>query len=758
MSETVVGKPIDRVDGKAKVTGQAKYAAEFSFPEMAYAVPVQSSISKGRIKLIDTSEAETLPGVLAILTHKNSPRLKIPERSGGGMAGEKIAPLQGDTVHYNGQDVALVIADRFERARAAAMRIKITYELQPAKFDMAALTGESPELPPEHYGKKLQVQRGKAADAFEKAEVKIEETYSTPIENHNPMEPSASVANWDGESLTVHDATQAIVGSRKVLSEVFGIPLEHVRVICPYVGGAFGCKGSTWPHVFLACMASKHVKRPVQLARPRQQMFTSVGRRPKTVQKIALAADAGGKLTAVRHITTHENSRVSDFIEPCGLATSVLYSTPNFEMEHRIHRLDVNSATFMRAPGEASGTFAIESAMDELAYKLKLDPLELRLRNHADEDPQENKPWSSKHLKECYRNAADAFGWDKRIAEPRSMRDGRFLIGWGMATAIYPGNRSDASARARMLLDGSLVVSSATQDLGTGTYTIMTQIAADAMGVPVESVRFELGDSQLPSAPVSGGSQTAASVGPAVQKAVELLRAKLLELAVASPESPLKGKTEDQIEFGNSRLYVKGEESRGESYKDILRRAKLPSIEAIASAAVATKDQLTKEASQNVSYAGDSANADKEKHSFYSFGSHFVEVRVDPDLGTIRVGRVVSAFDVGRVLNLKTARSQALGGVVMGIGMALLEETVRDPKTGRIVTRNLADYRVPVNADVPGIEVLFVNIPDPFISVNGARGIGEIGITGISAAIANAVYHATGKRVRDLPITPEKIL
>ena len=756
MNENSVGKPVDRVDGPLKVTGQARYAAEFNQPNMAHAVLVQSSISKGNVTAIETGEAQKIPGVLAIITSKNAQRIKDPkqEKGGGGMAGNTVAPLKDDAVHFDGEDVAVVIADTLERAQWAASKVKVSYHADDPDFDIST-SKKTPKKPEEHFGKKLQVKRGDAGGAFENAAVKVDETYSTPAQTHNPMELSATIAVWDGPKLTIYNATQAIIGDRKIVSDMLDVAEENIRVVCPFVGGGFGCKGSTWPHTLLAAVAAQKVGRPVSLVLSRPQMFSSVGHRGKTVQRVALGTDAAGTFSAVRHETKTETSTVGTFIETCGLSSGMLYATPNFEATHELYNLDIPSAAQMRAPGEAPGSFALESAIDELAWKLKVDPLELRLRNYAETDLQKNKPYSSKHLKECYSQAAEKFGWSKRTAEPRSMRDGRILIGYGMATALYPANRSAATVRARMGPDGTLVVVSATQDLGTGTYTIMSQIAADAMGIPVEKVRFELGDSQFPRAPVSGGSQTAASVGPAVRAAVEELRKKLTELSIAAAGSPLNGKPADQISYGDSRIFLKDDEKTGETYAEIVKRNGAAPIEAEASSAPSNKEPLSQEIDPK---KANGSGPPKDEFSFWSFGAQFAEVRVDPDLGVIRVSRVVSAFDVGRVLNRKTARSQAIGGIVFGIGAALLEETIRDPRNGRAVNANLADYRVPVNADIPEVEILFVEEPDTNFNPLGARGIGEIGITGITAAIANAVYHATGKRVRELPITPEKIL
>jgi xanthine dehydrogenase YagR molybdenum-binding subunit len=477
--------------------------------------------------------------------------------------------------------------------------------------------------------------------------------------------------------------------------------------------------------------------RPVKLVVTRPQMFSLVGHRPRTVQKLALAADASGQLTGIHHEVTSETSRFDEFVEPSAMQTRLLYACPNVRTEHRLVRIDVPTPTFQRAPGESTGTFALESAMDELAVALGLDPLELRLRNHADHDPESGKPWSSKSLRECYQQAAERFGWSKRAPAPRSMRDGHELIGWGMATATYPAHQRPSSARATLRPDGSALVVAGTQDIGTGTYTIMTQIAADALALPVEAVRFDLGDTTYPETPVSGGSMTASSTGSAVKIAsLELLK-KLTRLAVADPSSPLHGLRPESIDAAEGALVARGDPSRKDRYAAILTRAGAGEL----SAEFKTDEK-----------------EDRQRHACHAFGGVFVEVRVDEALGEVRVARVVAAYGAGRILNAKTARSQFIGGLTWAIGMALMEHTRRDARNARVVTRDLADYHVPVNADVPAIDVIMIAEDDPYVNEIGAKGIGEIGITGASAAIANAVFHATGTRVRDLPITLDKLL
>jgi xanthine dehydrogenase YagR molybdenum-binding subunit len=729
----VVGKPLNRVDAQLKVTGVARYAAEFPIAKMTYGVTIQSTIAKGKIAQIDTKAAEQVPGVLAVITHLNAP--KADGEKGGG---HKLQVLQDNVVLYSGQHIGVVVADTFERAMYAASLVKVRYDEEKPSISMAdnLVKGYLPKTklprgddPDSSYGN---VKQGLAA-----ADVRIEQTYTTPVENHNPMEPHATTAVWQGDGVLLYDATQGIFSSQQKVAGVLGIEPEKVRIMSYFVGGGFGCKGSAWSHVPLAAIAARHVNRPVKLVLGRTQMYGPVGFRPETIQQVSLGATRDGKLTALRHTGTTQTSSFDEYIEPVAKSARMIYACPNIETSHRLVPLDQGTPTYMRAPGEAPGSFALESAMDELAYALDIDPVELRLRNHADSDPTKGLPWSSKSLIQCYKLGAEKFGWQKRNPQPRSMRDGNYLIGWGMATATYPTNRSPASAIAQIMADGTAVVQSGSQDIGTGTYTVMTQVAADALGLPVEKVRFELGDTKMPETPVSGGSQTAASVSSAVHLAGNQARSKLLQLALADEKSPLYSSNAEDVIAQNGSFFLKNKASATETYQAILARHGMKMIEA----------------------RGDAKLTDAEdKFSMHAFGSQFAEVRVEPDLGEVRVTRWVGAFGVGRILNAKTANSQLIGGIVYGMGMALMEHTVIDQNFGRVINNDLAEYHVPVNADVPNIEVLFVDEHDPHINPLGVKGIGEIGITGVAAAIANAVYHATGKRVRDLPITLDKLL
>lgn len=733
-----IGAPLDRTDGIAKVTGAARYAAEHPLPGLAYAVLVTSTIPKGRIAGFDAAAAREVPGVLAIMTHENAPKLPDPTKSGKLQPpiGRVLSLLQYDAVHYNNEPIAVVIAETFEAAREAGARLKVRYETaEDAVLDFDAAQ-ESLHPPKSVLGEPSDTRRGDALAGMLEGAVTVNQTYGTPFEHHNPMEPHATTAHWEGDSLTLYDSTQYIHGVRRIVAQTLGLAPDKLRVLCPYIGGGFGCKGSVWSHVVLAAMAARMAGRPVKLVLDRVQLFGPVGARPVTQQRMALAADAGGRLIASRHDVIAATSMLEDWIEPSALITRMLYDCPNQETSHRLASMDIGTPTFMRAPGEATGSFVLESAMDELAVALKMDPIALRLTNHADRDPGKNLPWSSKSLRECYRIGAERFGWSRRRPEPGSMRDGDWLIGWGMATATYPTNRSAATASARLNADGSAAVCSGSQDLGTGTYTVMTQIAADTLGLPADRVHFDLGDTRYPEAPVSGGSTTVASVGSAVRAACEAVKMKLFGIAVADAASPLAGALASDLLLEDGWLLHKNDDARRDAVGEIVARHGKP-IAAEASAA---------------------PGAEKDSYSMHAFGAVFAEVRVHAATRELRVPRITGAYGVGRLINAKTGRSQLLGGIVWGLGMALLEESYLDRETGRIANDNLAEYHVPVNADIGDIDVIVVDEEDPHVNPLGAKGVGEIGITGVAGAIANAVHHATGIRVRELPITLDKLL
>ena len=734
-NDKAVGKPLDRVDGRLKVTGGARYAAEAQVAKAAYGVLVLSDIARGQLTGIDTTAAEKAPGVLAVITHRNAGKASLPDDAKASVdpaVGQPLQPLQDNRIHYNGQPVAVVVADMFEQATRAAALVQASYHEEKAITDFAAAAAQpltSKKIP--------DYTRGDPDKEFAAAEVRVEQTYTHPDEHHNPMELHATVAVWEGQKLTLYDKTQWVDNVQKQAAATFGIPTENVRVLSPFVGGAFGSALRAWVHVFIAALAAKHVRRPVKLVLTRAQMYTVPGYRPHTVQKVALGATKQGKLTVLKHEATGRTSTYEEFAESVVIPSRCLYACPNVSTRYRLAAMNVNTPASMRGPGEATGVYALECALDELAVALAMDPVELRLRNHADKDPESGKPWSSKSLKECYQQAAEKFGWAKRSPKPRSMRDGGLLIGWGMATATWPTHRRAATVLVRVLVDGSAVVRTATSDIGPGTYTAMTQVAADTLGLPVKRVQFDLGDSRMPPAPVQGGSLTMASVGSAVNAAAIAARNKVLELAAADEGSPLHRAKPDEVAVEDGKLRLKKEPERGETYADILKRHRQEAVE------------VTQEAKPG---------EEVEKFSMRAFGTHFVEVRVDPDFGTVRVGRVVSGFAAGKIINPKTAHSQAIGGIIGGLGMALLEETIRDRRNARVVNANLADYMVPVNADIPDLDAFFVEEEDTHVNPIGVKGLAEMPLVGVAAAVANAVYHATGKRVRDLPITLDKLL
>jgi xanthine dehydrogenase YagR molybdenum-binding subunit len=706
---------MNRVDGRLKVTGGARYAAEYPLQNVAYAVLVTSSIAKGRIARIETSQAQRAPGVLAVITPQNAMRLpgvKAQGAAGGPPVMRVPTLLQDDVVHYNGQPIGIVVADTFEHATAGAQLVTARYVEERPVLDFATAPLNPPETVKPLGGGRT-YQRGNVEQGLATAAVKVDETYSTPFENHNPMEVHSTIATWDstGQQLTLYESTQGISSVRNTVARHFGLVPDKVRVVAYFTGGGFGSKGGPWSHESLAAMAAKTVNRPVKLVLTRQQMFGPVGGRAHTEQRVTLGATRDGILTAVRHTSTSHTSTLEDWVEPATNQTRLLYACPNLETQYDLRRLNIGSPTFMRAPGESTGTFALESAMDELAYALPMDPIALRLANYAETDPESGHPWCSKSLRECYSLGAEHFGWSKRSPAPRSMRDGRWLVGYGMATATYPARTAPAGATARLEPDGTIVVRAGTQEIGCGTYTVMSQVVADTLETPVDRVRFELGSTDMPENPASTGSVTAASTGTAVHAAALALKAKV------------------------------GELSPGGFAMDSVRSA------------------IAKNGGQAIEVTTSSKpGAEQQRFSMHAFGAVFTEVRVDPDLCIVRVPRVVTAHGIGRVLNAKTARSQIHGGVVWGIGMALREETHIDPHTGRYVNADLAEYLLPVNADVGTIDVHFVDEPDANVNPIGVKGVGEIGITGVAASIANAVYHATGKRVRDLPIRIEKLL
>lgn len=753
MSDDMIGAPLPRVDGPLKVTGAARFTAEIPLQQVTYGVMVPATIARGQVTAIDDRAARSAPGVLAVITHANAPKLNRPKYL---PAGQSMPILQGTEIYYWGQPVAVVVADTFEHATHAASLIRATYHEQAPAAEMAHHLNNAFQPEKMQIGQPAKSGRGNASQGMQQAAVTHTATYSTPFEHHNPMEPHASIAAWEGNRLTVYDSTQGVNNVRHALSQILGIPAKNVRVISHFCGGGFGCKGQSWPHTTLAAVAARQVGRPVKLVLTRPQMFYSNGHRGVTLQTVELGATRDGKLTATRHTIINSTSVLDNFVEPSGTITQFLYACPNVDVEQKLVRLNTGTPTFTRAPGFSSGSYALESAMDEMAYKLGLDPIDFRLRNYAEYDEHENRPWSSKSLRQCYEQGAAHFGWHRRNPRPASMRDGRYLIGYGMASAAYPAHFQPAAARAIMAADGSVRVQCATQEIGTGTYTVMAQVAAKALGISPAQVRLDLGDTNLPPAPASTGSNTVASAGSAVHNAALALRAKLIQMAVRDPRSPLHGVPADAIISTDGRLQAREQPGKSESYTQLLKRQQLQTVSADAIASPGPEQGHDKpsqpggppQGGQNVT----------GQHSYQSFGAQFCEVRVDPLLGEVRVARMTGCFAGGRVLNARTAKSQLMGGMVWGIGMALTEQNHPDPHRAWFTNPDLSEYLVPVHADVPPIDVLLVEEYDPYVNPIGAKGLGEIGIVGAAAAIANAVYHATGKRIRDLPITPARLM
>ncbi len=701
----LIGPGVDRVDGPLKVTGSAPYPGDFSFANMAHAVLVRATVAAGRIRRIEVAAAEAAPGVLAVITHRNAPKLRRGPDTPAWR--QPPPPLQDNRILHYGQYIGVVVAETAEQATAAARVIEVDYEPSEPLLDLDDPRAEVLTNP---WG--LDAHRGDVAAGLASADVTVEATYTTPDETNNPMGLFATVAFWDGDSLTVHDSNQWPHSFRATLAAAFGVPESGVRVLAPFVGGGFGAGLRVWPHVVLAALAARTAGRPVKLVLTRPQMFTGIGHRTRTVQHVRLGADRSGHLTALDHEAKSSIAVEDETYEPVAADSATAYACPNVDTRDLQARLNIPDPTFMRAPGEAQGNFALESALDELAYAIGMDPLELRLRNYAEDHPQLGLPWSSKALRACYEQGAERFGWWARDPRPGSMRDGSWLVGYGMRSAAT--------------------------DIGTGTYTVMTQLSAELLGLRLDQVRFGLGDTDMPMAPPAGGSGLTAALGAAVQAACRKAIQAFLDTVADDPGSPLRGCRLDDVTVADGRIHRINEPARGEAYGDILARHGL--------------DELTADGDSAPPKAQDVGMAPAG-----AFAARFVEVRVDPDLGLVQVARVVSAIDGGRILNEKTANSQIIGATVGGIGMALLEETVTDPATGRIANANLGDYLVPVNADVPDLEVLFVGEPDRFNPI-GVKGVGEVGLVGMAAAIANAVFHATGRRIRSLPITIDRLL
>jgi xanthine dehydrogenase YagR molybdenum-binding subunit len=736
-----IGTSTSRVDGFAKVTGAAKYAAEFNVPGLAYGSVVTSTIAKGRIVRIDPSAALRVNGVLDVLTHENRPAMADNDeayKDETAPTGSPLRPLYDSKILFNGQPIALVVAETSEIARFAASLVRVEYEKDAHITDVyRRREAATPVKPPTNPLEALFTPpktRGRPEQALAAAAVRHAGEYYVPIEHHNPMELYAATVIYEANGkLTVYDKTQGVQNVQRYLCGVFGMKSEDVRVMSPFMGGGFGSGLRPQFEVVLAVLAALALKRSVRVVLTRPQMY-GLGYRPSMIQRIELGASADGTLDAIMHDAITVTSQYEDFFRQETGWSGLLYKSANAKYEHKLARLDLSTSCDMRCPSAATGVYALESAMDELAFALKVDPLELRLRCYSDRDQHEDRPFGSKALRECYRQGAEAFGWDRRNPEPRSMRDGGDLVGWGMATGVWDAFQWSITVRIVLTANGHAEVACATSDIGTGTYTIMAQVAADMLGLPLENISIKLGDSSLPQSPVEGGSWTAVSVSNAIATTAEAVRDELLSLAKHMPDSPLAKMAPGEVTLAEGKLVSKRDASRSVSIADAMRHSGV--------------DRIEQEKTANPT--------DDPARAHNTHAAIFAEVKVDELLGVIRVARVVSAVAAGRILNTKTASSQILGSVVWGIGMALHEETLIDHRFGRIINANIAEYHVPVNADVHDIKVIFVDEPDDSNPL-GVKGLGEIGIVGVAAAIANAVYHATGKRVRDLPITLDKL-
>jgi len=747
---TYIGQPVKRVDGIEKVTGKAKYAAEFNVPGLTYGYVVSSGIVKGTITSIDTSEALALPGVLEVFTHENRPKtawFDMNYKDQDAPPGSPFRPLHDATIKYSGQPIALVVAETFEMARYGASLIKVTYEQEPHETDLEAHLSEArdPEPGISHFLKPLPPKpRGNADEAMAAAPVSIKARHVHGAQHHNPMEMFGTTVEYGKEDkdgkpyLTIYDKTQGAPNSQMYVAQIFDLPFSHVRVVSPYVGGGFGSGLRPQYQLFLAVMAAKALKRSVRVTLTRQQMFT-FGHRPNTVQEVELGASTNGTITAIKHDAKAATSQFEDYTEVVVNWTGILYDVPDTTLTYKVKSLDIYSPLDMRAPGGVTGDHAIETAMDALAYELGMDPIELRLKNYSEKDWTEgDKPFSSKELRACFYQGAERFGWKERNPEPRSMKRGHNLVGWGMATGIWDASRMFARAEAVLTVNGKLRVSSATADIGTGTYTIMTQIAADTLGMPIEDVIFKLGDTDMPMAPIQGGSWTASTVGSAVKQVCEDLGKKLFKMAAKEVKSPFYDATWQEVMFADGELRLKKDPSVSMKLIDIVA---LNGGRAVSETSTSMPNPL-----------------ELKKYSRHTHAAAFVEVEVDEDLGTVTVKRAVTAVAGGRILNPRTARSQIIGGMVWGISSALEEDSKMDHRYGRFMNHNLAEYHVAVAADIHDLDVIFVEEHDDIVNPLGAKGLGEIGIVGMPAAVANAVFHATGKRIYDLPITIDRVL
>jgi len=729
----IIGRPTPRIDGPLKTTGAAKYSADFHIEGMAYAVPVIASIASGKIRALDTSAAEKMPGVLLVLHHGNiGPLYRTVPGDGDATNSEVRAAFEDDVVRHWGQYIALVVAETFEQATAAAALVKAEYEPETPKLraSLDDYTGE----------RKKGSHRGDFDKAFASAQVKVDQTYVTPIETHNPIEMHGSVAVWDREQLTMFETSQGVVNHRVVMAQTLGIPIENVRVVTRFLGSGFGGKLFPWPHCAMNAVAARKLGRPVKLSLTRRMMFSSVGYRPRTEQRIRLGASNDGKLVALSHDYLNNTSILDDFEEGCAEATPYLYSVANLSVSSALVRRNLGAPMYMRGPGAVPGLYALEAAMNELADALKIDPVKLRVINDAEKDEDKNIPFSSRHYRECLETGASKFGWEKRTPGIGSMkRDGK-ILGWGMAGASWVATRLPCTAHVEFHSNGRVSVRSGTQDIGTGTYTTFAQVVHEKTGVPLDRIDVVLGDSSLPDGPMSGGSMVTGSVCDAIAKASTEAMKKMLALSTGTDGSPLKGTKVEELEFADGRIRKKDQATGDPEFSEILKLARIDGLSAEGKTVPTWEDPQAKD------------------KSLHSYGAQFVEVEWEPEIARLRVSRVVTVIDAGRIINPKAAANQIAGAVVMGVGMGLLEETVYDHRTGQPINGSMADYLMPTCADAPEIDVTFLDHPDPVMGEYGARGVGEIGLAGVAAAITAAVYHATGTRVRELPVKIENLL
>src|SRR5690349_19142787 len=739
-----IGRDTVRIDGPHKVTGLAKYSSDFHFPGMLYAVPVEATIANGKLLTLDTAAAEKMPGVRAIFHRANIGKIfrSTPAPGFDRISLERRPPFEDDVIRYYGQYIALAVADTFESAKAAADAVRATYSKEKPNVESRLEAGDDPDIVFTGYGPvpRLQSHRGDAQDAFANAPVKLDQTYITPAETHNPLELHATTAIWNEQMLTLYDSTQGVVNMRSVIAQMFGLPKENVRVIAKFLGSGFGGKLYPWTHVPLAAAAARELGKPVKLVVSRRMMFQAVGHRARTQQRVRIGATPEGKLVSFEHDYIYHLSMNDQYHEDCGEATPFHYSVPNLRVTFGRARRNIGATADMRGPGAVPGLYATESAMNEMAERLSLDPVQFRILNEPKLDESLNLPFSSRHYVECLNLGAEKFGWSKRNPAVGSMKRDGLTLGWGMAGAAWVAGRFAAQANMLLRDDGTVRVACGTQDIGTGTYTVLAQLASEKTGVPVDKIEVELGDSSLPDGPISGGSLATSSVIPAVFKAADEAIASLLIVAVSTPGSPFLGHKPDDLALEGGRVFVKAEGvGKGVPFGDVLR---------MANARLVTGSGSSEQ----------TAFVPNPKFSMHSFGCHFVEVTWQPEIARLRVSKVVTVMDAGRILNPLTGRNQIQGAVVMGIGMALFEHTNYDTQSGAPINSNLADYIMTVNADAPPIDVHFLDFPDKEINELGARGIGEIGLAGIAAAITDAVHHATGVRVRELPVKIEDLL